>query len=128
MNSNIVIIVLVQLMMVCTPLTGQAAALDRDTDQEQLWNIDRELFQDCLRQRDSLRMKHHRMVLPRARVRMHAMFQQGDLLQELLTPEVLRFGSNQSEVGAVESQKYSVENNRQESLILKEFTAETSNP
>jgi hypothetical protein len=124
MNSNIVMVALVQFMLACTPMVGQAGALDRENDPEQLWNIDRELFRDCLKQRDLLRVKHHRMVLPGAHVRMHAKFHQGDLLQELLTPEVIRPGSIQVAEVAGQSQKSRIENNRQENLLLKEFTAE----
>ena len=84
MNSKIVIVVAVQFMLACAPLVGQAAALDRDKEQDQLWNmdIDRELFQDCLKQRDSLRVKGNRVALPRDRERIHAKLQQGDLLRE----------------------------------------------
>ena len=74
MNSKIVIAVAVQFMLACAPLVGQAAALDRDKDPDLQWNIDmdRELFQDCLKQRDSLRVKGNRMALPQDRIRIHA--------------------------------------------------------
>jgi hypothetical protein len=128
MNSKIVIVVLVQFMLACATLDGQAAALDQDKDPNQLWNINRELFQDCLNQRDSLRVKGNRVALPRDRERIHAKLQQGDLLRELLTPEVIRHGSIQLAEVAGKSQKNSDENNRQENWLLKEFTAETSIP
>ena len=130
MNSKIVIAVAVQFMLACAPLVGQAAALERDKNPDQLWNIDidRELFQDCLKQRDSLRVKGNRMALPQDRVRINAKLQQGDLLHELLTPEVIRYGSIQMTEVAGKLQKNSHENNRQESWLLKEFTAETSIP
>jgi len=92
MKSNMVIVVLVQLMLVCTLLDGQAAAMDYDNDPDQLWKIDRELFQDCLKQRDPLHVKHHRIVRPPERVRIYANLQQDDLLRELLAPEVIRHG------------------------------------
>jgi hypothetical protein len=81
-------------MLACAPMFSQAAALDRDKDPDQLWilDIDRVLFQDCLKQRDSLRVKGIRMALSRDRVRIHAKFQRDDLLHELLTPEVIRYG------------------------------------
>jgi len=128
MNSTLVIIVLLQVMLVCTPLVGQAAALDQDEDPDQLWDINRELFQECLKQRDSLRVKSHRIVLPRGRVRIHAKLLQGDLLQELLTPEVIRHGSIQKAEDGEKSHIDSHIHNRQERWLLKEFTAETSIP
>ena len=59
MNSKIVNVVAVQFMPACAPMFSQAAALDRDKDPDQLWiiDIDRVLFQDCLKQRDSLRVR-----------------------------------------------------------------------
>lgn len=128
MNSNIITIALLQIMILCTPLTGQAAALDRDKAHGQLWSVDRELFENSLKQRDSNRVKSHRMTLPRARVRIHAGLRQGDLLQELLTPEVVRHGSFQKSEAGEKSQENITENSRQESLLLKEFTAEASIP
>jgi hypothetical protein len=128
MNSNIAIIALLHIMLVCTPMVGQAAALDQDEDPDQLWDISRELFQDCLKQRESLQVKNHRIVLPRDQVRIHAKLQQGDLLQELLTPEVIQHGSIQKGGEAGKSQNNSHENSRQENWLLKEFTAETSIP
>ena len=119
MNSKLVIVALLQLMLVCTPLVGQAAALGQDEDPDQLLDISRELFQECLKQRDLLRVKSHRIVLPQDRVRIHAKLQQGDLLQELLTPEVIRHGSIQKAEDRGKSHIDSHVNNRQESWLLK---------
>lgn len=128
MNSTLVIIALLQFMLVCTPLAGQAAALDQDEDPDQLWDISSELFQDCLKQRESLQVKSHRMALSQDRIRVCAKLQQGDLLQELLTSEVISHGSIQkTEVGG-KSHINSHENKGQEGWLLKEITAETSIP
>lgn len=126
MNRNIVIVVLVQLILACTPLAGHS--LDQDKGPDQLWNIDRELFQDCLRQRESIRAKNHRMVLPRSRVRVHDGLRKNELLQELLAPEVVRLGSIRKAAVAGTTQKNRQETDRQENLLLKEFTAESSHP
>lgn len=128
MNSNIVIIALLQFTLLCTPLVWQAAAQDQDEDPDQLWDISRELFQDCLKQRNSLQVKNHRMMPPLDLIRNGAILQQGDLLQELLAPEVVSHVLMQQSVNAGISQKNSYDNNRQENWFLKEFTAETSMP
>lgn len=128
MNSNIIVIALLQFMLVCLPLVGQAAALGQDEDSDQLLDISRELFQDCIKQRDSLRVRSHRVELPRDRVRIHAKLQQGDLLQELLTPEVIRHGSIQMTKVGGKSQIIGHGNNPQESWLLKEFTAASALP
>ncbi|NTW99034.1 MAG: hypothetical protein HGB35_03725 [Geobacteraceae bacterium] len=128
MSINRVIIVLLQFILACSPLAGQAAALDHDKYPDQLMSIDRELFQECLKRRDSLRVKNHRVTLPRDRVQIHATLQQGNLLKELLSPEVIGHGSIPKDSEAAASQSISRENRRQENVLLKEFTAETSNP
>lgn len=120
MSINRVIVVLLQFILVCAPLAEQASALDHDND---LGNVDRELFQDSLKQRSSLRIKN-----TRNRIRVLATLQQGALLQELLAPEVTGHGSIPKSLEAATSQRNSHENSRQENLLLKEFTAETSNP
>lgn len=128
MNSNIVIVVLVQFMLVCTLLDGQAAALDYDNDSDQLWKIDRELFQDYLKQRDLLRVKHHRIDRPPDRVWIYANLRQEDLLQELLASEDIRHGSITITEAAGKSQKNNHDSTRQESRLMKELAAETSIP
>lgn len=125
MSINRVIVVLLQFILACAPLAGQATALD---DPEQLVNINKELFQDCLKLRDPLRMKNHRVAKPSDRVPVLARLQQDDLLQELLTPEATGHGSIPKDSEAATSQSNSRENIRHENLLLKEFTAETSNP
>lgn len=133
MSINKVIVILLQFVLACAPLAGQAAALDYDNDPDQLGNIDRELFQDCLKQRDSLRVKSPGVLLPRDRVRLLARLQPDDLLQELLAPEgigpeVIDNGSTPKDSEAAALQSNSREYIRQENLLLKEFTAETLNP
>ena len=133
MSNTKVIVILLQFILACAPLAGQAAALDQDNDLDKLGNIDRELVQDCLKQRDSLRVKSPGVLLPRDRVRLLARLQPDDLLQELLAPEVIgpeviNNGSIPKDSEATASQGKSREYIRQENLLLKEFTAETSNP
>lgn len=133
MGINIVIVVLLQFILACAPMAGQATALDHDNDPEQLGNINSELFQEFLKQRDLVRVKNHRVVLPRERAMINARLQQDDLLQELLTPEVsgpvaFGHGSIPKDSEAATSHSNSRENSRQENLLLKEFTVETSNP
>lgn len=120
MSINRAIVVLLQFILVCAPLAEQATALDHDND---LGNIDRELFQDTLKQRSSLRIKN-----TRNRVRVIASLQQDDLLQELLTTEVIGHGSIPKDSETETSQSNSRENSRQENQLLKEFTTEKSNP
>lgn len=93
MNNKMVIITLLQFMLFCTPLAGQAAALGQVNDAEQLSGIDRELYQDCLKEKDPLRLRNYGIVVARDRVRIRAILRQDDLLQELLTPEAIRQGS-----------------------------------
>ncbi|MDD2581686.1 MAG: hypothetical protein PHR66_06815 [Desulfuromonadaceae bacterium] len=93
MNSKIIIVALQQFMLVCTPLVGQAAALEQFNDAEQLSGIDRELYQDCLKRRDPLRLRNYGIAVARDRVQIRAILRQDDLLQELLTPEAIRQGS-----------------------------------
>lgn len=125
MNSNMVIAALVQLLIVCTPLAGRAAVLVRDTGPDQLRSIDRELYQDCLKRRDLVRGKNHRITVPHSRVWNHPRLQQVDLLRELLDSEGVQHGSTRmAEIAKNERD----ENNRQENLLLEEFTAETTNP
>lgn len=115
-------------MLVCTPLIGQAATLGQGEDPDQLWDISRELFQECLKQRNSLQVKNHRGTLPLDGMRIHAKLQQGDLLQELLTSDIIRHESTWMMDVGEKSQQNSHENSRLENLLLKEFTAEPSIP
>ncbi|MHB8058614.1 MAG: hypothetical protein ACYDHC_12055 [Desulfuromonadaceae bacterium] len=87
MNSKIVIIALLQLTLVCTPLVWQAAALDKDEDPDQLWDISRELFYDCLKQRSSLQVQNPRIMPSHDLMLNSAALQQADLLRELLASE-----------------------------------------
>ena len=128
MNSNIVIIALLQIALVCTPLVWQAAALDQYEDPDQLWDISRELFQDCLKQRNSLQAKNHRMMPPLDLVLNSAKLQQGDLLRELLATEVVSHVLMHESGNAGISQKNRHDNNRYENWFLKELTAEASMP
>lgn len=128
MSINKVIVILLQLILAFSPLAGQATALDHATDPEQLGAIDSELFQECLKLRDSLRMKDHRVAKPVDRVRVIARLQQDDLLQKLLTPEVIGHGSIPKDSETVTSQSNSRESSRQENQLLKEFITEKSIP
>lgn len=133
MSINKVIVILLLIMLACAPLAGQAAALDHDNDPDQLGNIEREMCRDCLNQRDPLLVQSYREVSPRNRVRVIVSLHQDDLLQELLVPEVtgpdvIDNGSIQKDSEAAASQSNSREYIRQENLLLKEFTAEATNP
>jgi len=86
MKSNIVIVVVVQFMFACSTLNVQAAAPASGRDSDQLWNIDRELSQDCLRHRDGLRVKDNRQGRIRGQDRKLSTLRQSELLQELLPP------------------------------------------
>lgn len=90
MNTKIVIIALLQLTLVCTPLVWQAAALDKDEDPAgQLWDISRELFYDCLKQRSSLQVQNPRIMPSHDLMLNSAALQQADLLRELLASETI---------------------------------------
>jgi len=84
MKSNMVTVVVVQFMFACSALNVQAAAPASGKDHDHLWNIDRELSQDCLRHRDGLRVKDARQERFRRQDRKLSMLLQSKLLQELL--------------------------------------------
>jgi hypothetical protein len=128
MNSKTVVVVAVQLMLACAPLTREAAALDRDNDPDQLWNIGWELSQDCLRHRETLRVKDNRQGRMRERSRMPTKSRQSDLLGELLPPRdrspvVIRMKKEKKTVHKI---RYRVDT--QETGLLEELLAEASKP
>jgi len=81
----IVIVLAVQILLACSPLNRPAAALDRDQDPEQLWNIGWELSQDCCTRKEPLRLKDSRRVRLRESGHTHGKLPAVDLLQELLS-------------------------------------------
>ena len=95
MDSNILVGVVVQLILACAPLNSQAAALDRDLDPEQLWNIGWELSKDYHHHRDPLQVKHNKQALFRDRGGILRIHQPSDLLQELLSSSDTSNESNQ---------------------------------
>lgn len=128
MNSNIVIIALLQFTLVCTPLVCQVAAMDQEESPDQQW-ICRELCPASIKQNDSLQVKKHRMTPPQDLIQNSAQLKQGDLLQELIAPEAFRHISIQQSGNAGISQlNNNNDNNRQEDWFLKELTAETLIP
>jgi len=120
MSSTLVIVVLVQFMLVCSPMLVLAAAPDHSN---QLWDIERELYQVCLKE-SSLRMKNHRTD----RGRLHAKLQQDNLLRELLASEAIHHEPIQKAENAGKSTEDCHENHRQESRMLDEILAETALP
>ncbi|MDD2271566.1 MAG: hypothetical protein PHP95_07510 [Desulfuromonadaceae bacterium] len=127
MNSNIVIIALLQFTLLCTPLVLQAAALDQDEDPDQRW-VCKELCRVSNKQKNSLQVKSQRMIPPLDLIQNSAQLQQGELLQELLAPEVVSHVSMQQGGNEVGAGKYRHDTARQEDRLLKEFTAATSLP
>jgi len=128
MNSSIVIVVVVQFIFACTPLNGQAAAPDPDKDPDQLWNIGWELSQDCLKHRETLRVRDNRQARYRGRGRMVSMLQQSALLQELLTPGYGSPASNHMKNENIAVHRISYGIDTQESGILEELLVEASMP
>jgi hypothetical protein len=120
MNGKIVIVVLVHFMLVCAPMFVQSAALNHSN---QLLDIDRELFQACLK-KSSLRMKSNRTD----QGRLHAKLQQDNLLRELLTSEAILHEPIQKAENAEKSPENCHENDRQERRMLEEILTETSSP
>jgi hypothetical protein len=127
MNSKIAIVVLVQLML-CIPLIRPAVALDRDQDPEQLWNINWELTQGSLNHRDPLRVKDNRQALLRDQGRLLSQLRQNDLLQELLTPGVIRHESNQMPADVRTSPRNGNSDKEQESGLLQELVVKVAMP
>ncbi len=128
MKSNRVIVVSVLFILACPPLNRQAAALDRDQDPEQLWNIGWELSQDGLNHRDTLRVKRNRQAPLRDRGSIPIKLQQSALLQELLTPGVIRHESNHMTEEERKLHKNSYKNREQDSGLLEELLVATSMP
>lgn len=85
MNSKLLIVAVVLSLLVCFPLNRPAAALDRDKDPEQLWNIGEELSQVYINHPDKSRVRDSRNARLRDRERVYAILQQNNLLQELLS-------------------------------------------
>jgi len=126
MNSRMVIVVVVQFILACTPMNRQAAAQDRDQDPEQLWSIGWELSQDCLYHRDSLRVKDKRQH--RHRGRLLSMHRQNDLLRELLRPGDIRYESDQMTEDMNKMQRISPISRERDIRILDELLVEASIP
>jgi len=85
MKKQVIVIVLsVQFLLACPPLNRPAAALERDQDPEQLWNIGGELSRDCRVHNPALRVKDRRHTRVRVKRQNLASLHQEDLLQELL--------------------------------------------
>jgi hypothetical protein len=128
MKTRVVIILVVQLIFACSPLTRQAAALERGHNTEQLRNRGRELSPNYLNHKGGLRVKE------RQHLRLHgngptlARLQQDDLLKELLPPSDLRYASNHLTVKINKSQKYVYNTNDQGSGLLEELLAERPIP
>jgi len=129
MNSNLIIIALLQFTLFCTPLVWQAAALDLEESPDQQW-ICRELCPSSIKQKDSLPVKNQRMEPPQDRMLNSTKLQQGDLLQELLAPEAEVVSHVSMQQGGKEgnSQNNSHDSDWQENSFLKEFTAEKTMP
>lgn len=127
MNSNMVIVIVVQFIFACAPLNRQASALDRDKDPEQLWNIGWELSQECLTHRDTIRVKGNRQTLLRREGRIRSMPPQSDLLQELLTPMEISYVSIQTTEEKKIVQPLSSRSKEQETDLLEKIV-ETSTP
>jgi hypothetical protein len=92
----IVIVLAVQLLLACPPMTRPTAALERDQDPEQLWNIGWELSQDCFIHKDPLRVKIRRHASLRGSGHIRDVLPPTDLLRELLPSSDLRYVSNKN--------------------------------
>ena len=92
MNGKSVIVMLVFLASVCTPLSRQAAALDRETDPEYLEEIGRELSAYSFNYKKTIRGNGSReaMIRDRGNVSTRPNKQESDLLRELLVAEDLQ--------------------------------------
>jgi hypothetical protein len=127
MNSSIVIIALLQFTLLCTPLVLQAAALEQGEDSDQQW-VCNELCRVSNEQESPLQVKNQRVIPPQDLTQNSAQLQQGELLRELLVPEVVSHISMQQGGNEVGAEKYRHDTARQENRLLKEFTAATSLP
>jgi hypothetical protein len=128
MNSKIVIVLVVQFTLVCAPPSRQAAALERDQDSVQQCSLNRKPSEECLNHQDISRVKENRQVLLRHQGRIRSMPSQSDLLQDLLTGEVIRHESIQLTEAAVPSQRNSYKIKGQETDLLEELLVTTSIP
>jgi hypothetical protein len=126
MNSKPVIVLVVQFMLGCAPLSRLAAALERDQDPVQQCSLNRKLSQDCLNHRDTSQVKDNRQTLLRQQGRIRSMPSQSDLLQELLPPSDISYESSQMTEEINKLHRISQENKEQETGLLEEFLVETS--
>jgi hypothetical protein len=117
MNNIIAIAIIMQLTLLCAPLINQAAAQDRDLDVGQLFDINRELFLDCLKYLEKSRVKHSRQS------HTFSKHKQNELLQELIIPGVVSHGSQHltKQVGKI--QKSGIINKESEIALLDELIA-----
>jgi hypothetical protein len=126
MKNNVVILIMFQVILAGAPLNSQAIASDRAQDPEHLWDIGWELSRDSFNHCDTLHMQDTKKARLRNRGRTCALPQQSDLLQELLTPGVIRYESDQMVAKPEKQQRISVEYNGQYNGILQDLVAETS--
>jgi hypothetical protein len=128
MNSKPVIILAVQFMLACAPLSRQASALERDRNPVQQCRLYPEQSQDCLNPRDTSRVKDNRQAMLRHRRHIQAMPPPSDLLQELLPPSDISYESNQMQEEIKILPGICYKNTKQETGLLEELLVTTSIP
>jgi hypothetical protein len=126
MKNNVVILIMFQVILAGVPMNSQANAFDRAQNPEQLWDIGWELSRDSFNHCDTLHRQGTKKARIRNRGRTCALPQQSDLLQELLTPDVIRYESNQMVAESEKQPGISVEYNELNNGILQDLVAETS--
>jgi hypothetical protein len=126
MKYKPVMVVLMQFMLVGTPLNSFAASPDRGQDPEQLFNIGWELAHDCRNHREAPRPMVRQHVALRHKRHTHTSIPQGNLLQELLPPTVNRYGSGLVTKYTNAVQRIGYQNKEQETALLEEILAEVS--
>ena len=129
MSGNIAIAVVLQFMLVCLPLNGQAAALNHhDRNPDQSLSTGRELSRYCFKHRVPLRAKDSRQVQLLERCRILAKLQQSDLLQDLLLPREISHESEKIPEELRKIQEISHESEEQETGLLEGLLVEKSIP
>jgi hypothetical protein len=126
MNRKLVIVLVVQFMLGCAPLSWQAAALERDQDSVQQCSLSRKPSEECPDHRDTSRVKDNRHALLRHQGRIQSIPSQGDLLQELLPPGEIRYGSDHMTEEINKLHRSSYKGKEQETGFLEELIVETS--
>jgi hypothetical protein len=126
MNNKLVIVLVVQFMLVCAPLSWQAAALERDQDSVQQCSLSRKPSEECPDLRDTSRVKDNRQALLRHQKRVRIMPSQSDLLQQLLPPGEIKYGSNRLTEEINKLHRSSYKRKEMETGFLEELIVETS--